>query len=73
MYGGIPEKFPKLRIGVFGTGIGWVPFFMERMDKDFEGRHDEEAPFLRTHRVTTSVAGIGTSPPLMTSNRWLTS
>ena len=47
MYGGIPEKFPKLRIAVFGTGVGWVPFFMERMDKDFEGKHEEEAPFLR--------------------------
>ncbi len=47
MYGGIPEKFPKLRIAVFGAGVGWVPFLMERMDKDFEGRHDEEAPFLR--------------------------
>ena len=46
MYGGIPEKFPKLRIGVFGTGIGWVPFLAERMDKDFEGRHPEEAPYL---------------------------
>jgi predicted TIM-barrel fold metal-dependent hydrolase len=47
MYGGIPEKFPKLRIGVFNTGVGWVPFLMERMDKDFEGRSQEEAPFLR--------------------------
>jgi predicted TIM-barrel fold metal-dependent hydrolase len=47
MYGGIPEKFPKLRIGIFNIGIGWVPFLMERMDKDFEGRNQEEAPFLR--------------------------
>ena len=47
MYGGIPEKFPKLRIAVFGAGVGWVPFLMERMDKDFEGKHDEEAPFLQ--------------------------
>ncbi len=47
MYGGVPEKFPKLRFAVFGTGVGWVPFFMERMDKDFEGKHDEEAPFLQ--------------------------
>ena len=47
MYGGIPEKFPKLRIAVFGAGVGWVPFLMERMDKDFEGKHDEEALFLR--------------------------
>jgi predicted TIM-barrel fold metal-dependent hydrolase len=48
MYGGIPEKFPKLRIGVFNAGIGWVPFLMERMDKDFEGRSQEEAPFLKS-------------------------
>jgi predicted TIM-barrel fold metal-dependent hydrolase len=47
MYGGIPDKFPKLRIGVFNTGVGWVPFLMERMDKDFEGRNQEEAPFLK--------------------------
>lgn len=46
MYGGIPEKFPKLRIGVFNVGVGWVPFLMERMDKDFEGKHQEEAPLL---------------------------
>ena len=46
MYGGIPEKFPKLRIAVFNIGVGWVPFLMERMDKDFEGKHAEEAPFL---------------------------
>ena len=46
MYGGISEKFPKLRVGVFNVGVGWVPFLMERMDKDFEGRHQEEAPFL---------------------------
>jgi predicted TIM-barrel fold metal-dependent hydrolase len=48
MYGGIPDKFPKLRIGVFNTGVGWVPFLMERMDKDFEGRNQEEAPFLKS-------------------------
>lgn len=47
MYGGIPDKFPKLRIGVFNAGIGWVPFLMERMDKDFEGRNQEEAPILK--------------------------
>jgi predicted TIM-barrel fold metal-dependent hydrolase len=47
MYGGIPDKFPKLRIAVFNTGIGWVPFLIERMDKDFEGRNQEEAPLLK--------------------------
>jgi aminocarboxymuconate-semialdehyde decarboxylase len=47
MYGGIPDKFSKLRIGVFNIGIGWIPFLMERMDKDFAGKSQEEAPFLK--------------------------
>ena len=47
IYGGIPEKFPKLRIGVFNIGVGWIPFLMERMDKDFAGRSQEETPFLK--------------------------
>ena len=47
MYGGIPDKFPRLRIGVFNIGIGWVPFLMERMDKDFAGKNQEEARHLK--------------------------
>jgi predicted TIM-barrel fold metal-dependent hydrolase len=57
MYGGIPEKFPKLRIGVFNTGIGWIPFLMERMDKDFEGRSAEEAPLLKNAPSTHITGG----------------
>jgi aminocarboxymuconate-semialdehyde decarboxylase len=56
IYGGIPEKFPKLRIGVFNVGIGWVPFLIERMDKDFEGKHPEEAPFLN-NAPSTHICG----------------
>jgi predicted TIM-barrel fold metal-dependent hydrolase len=56
MYGGIPEKFPKLRVGIFNIGIGWIPFLTERMDKDFEGRHPEEAPFL-TRRPSEHIGG----------------
>jgi predicted TIM-barrel fold metal-dependent hydrolase len=56
MYGGIPEKFPKLRVGVFNIGIGWIPFLMERMDKDCDGKSQEEAPFL-TKPPSTHMTG----------------
>ena len=36
MYGGIPEKFRQLRVAFMGVGIGWLPFYLERMNKDVE-------------------------------------
>jgi uncharacterized protein len=44
IYGGIPERFPKLRIGFMETGVGWVPYWMERMDEEWEKRGEVEAP-----------------------------
>ncbi len=46
MYGGIPEKFPKLRIAFLECGIGWVPYWMYRMDEEYEKRASE-APLLK--------------------------
>src|SRR5262249_27625679 len=36
VYGGIFEKFPRLRVGFMESGAGWLPFFMEHMDGAFE-------------------------------------
>jgi len=38
VYGGIFEKFQRLRVGFMESGAGWVPFFMEHMDGEFEKR-----------------------------------
>jgi predicted TIM-barrel fold metal-dependent hydrolase len=38
VYGGLFEKFKRLRIGFMESGAGWVPFFMEHMDGEFEKR-----------------------------------
>src|SRR6266567_882440 len=38
VYGGLFEKFQRLRIGFMESGAGWVPFFMEHMDGEFEKR-----------------------------------
>jgi 2,3-dihydroxybenzoate decarboxylase len=47
MYGGIPEKFSALRIAFFDIGTGWVPYMLERMDKDFASHGAEQAPLLK--------------------------
>ena len=47
MYGGIPEQFPALRIGFFDIGAGWIPYMLERMDKDFTSHGAEQAPLLK--------------------------
>lgn len=47
IYGGVPEAFPRLRIGFMETGVGWVPYWMERMDEEWEKRGSEEAPLCK--------------------------
>ena len=46
MYGGVPERFPKLRIAFLECGVGWVPYWMDRMDEEYEHRQSE-APLLK--------------------------
>ena len=46
MYSGIPEKFPKLRIAFLECGVGWVPYWLERLDEEYEKRA-AEAPLLK--------------------------
>jgi predicted TIM-barrel fold metal-dependent hydrolase len=45
MFDGVPERFPDLRIAFLEAGCTWVPYFMDRMDEEFEFRH-VEAPRL---------------------------
>jgi len=43
-YEGVFERFPNLRVGYLETGCTWVPFFMNRMDEEWEKRGSIEAP-----------------------------
>jgi uncharacterized protein len=47
IYGGVAERFPKLRIGFLECGAGWVPYWMERMDEEWEKRGKIEAPLCK--------------------------
>jgi predicted TIM-barrel fold metal-dependent hydrolase len=44
--GGIPELFPRLRIAYLEAGCGWVPYWMWRLDEEYEKRAPE-APLLK--------------------------
>ncbi|MGZ9125795.1 MAG: amidohydrolase family protein, partial [Candidatus Binatia bacterium] len=47
VFGGIPELFPKVRIGYLEVGCGWLPYWAERMDEEWEKRGKVEAPLCK--------------------------
>ena len=36
--GGVLERHPKLRVAFLESGVGWVPYFLERLDEHVEKR-----------------------------------
>ncbi|HZU07369.1 MAG TPA: amidohydrolase family protein [Chloroflexota bacterium] len=44
--GGVLERFPTLRLAFLEGGVGWVPYWMDRMDEEAEKRGAVEAPYL---------------------------
>src|SRR5215467_4006538 len=56
IYGGVPEKFPKLRVAFLECGAGWVPYWMDRMDEEWEKRKSE-APLLKAKPSEYMTAG----------------
>ena len=34
--GGVLDRFPKLRVGFFESGLGWIPYWVDRLDEHFE-------------------------------------
>jgi predicted TIM-barrel fold metal-dependent hydrolase len=43
---GVPVRFPELKIGFMEAGTGWVPFILNRLDKEYLERR-REVPFLQ--------------------------
>jgi len=43
---GVPERFPELRLGFLEAGVGWVPWWLDRLDEEYEFRA-HEAPLLK--------------------------
>jgi uncharacterized protein len=34
--GGVLERFPRLKVAFLESGVGWLPFWMERLDEHYE-------------------------------------
>jgi predicted TIM-barrel fold metal-dependent hydrolase len=34
--GGVLDRFPGLRVGFFESGLGWIPYWLDRLDEHFE-------------------------------------
>ena len=47
IFGGVFERYPRLRVGFLESGAGWVPFWMDRLDEEWEKRGDVEAPLCK--------------------------
>jgi predicted TIM-barrel fold metal-dependent hydrolase len=41
MFGGVFDRFPRLKVAYAEAGCGWVPYLMERMDLEYEHRHTQ--------------------------------
>ena len=39
--GGVLDRFPSLNVGFFESGLGWIPYWLDRLDEHFEvmGHH----------------------------------
>ncbi len=47
IYEGVLERFPDLTIAFLEAGCTWVPYWMDRLDEEFEFRGEQEAPLLK--------------------------
>lgn len=54
MFEGVFERFPTVRFGFLECGGTWVPWYLDRMDEEYEHRGEEEAPDL-TRKPSTFV------------------
>ena len=57
IFGGIPELFPKLKLGYLEIGCGWLPYWMERMDEEWEKRGKAEAPLCKKRPSEYLISG----------------
>ena len=46
IFSGVLERFPRIRFACLEAGAGWAPYFVERVDAEYEKRGAVEAPAL---------------------------
>jgi predicted TIM-barrel fold metal-dependent hydrolase len=46
IFDGVPARFPDLKLAYLEAGAGWIPYFVQRMDEEYEKRGHVEAKAL---------------------------
>lgn len=71
--GGVLDRYPTLRVGFFESGLGWIPYWLDRLDEHFEvmGHH---TPWLkrRPSEVFTSQCFVSMEPDEAKGLAWMT-
>ncbi len=70
--GGVLDRFPSLRVGFFESGLGWMPYWLDRLDEHFEvmGHH---TPWLkrRPSEVFASQCFVSMEADEASGLRWM--
>jgi predicted TIM-barrel fold metal-dependent hydrolase len=70
--GGVLERFPRLRAGFFESGLGWMPYWLDRLDEHFHvmGHH---TPWLRRRpsEIFREQCFVSMEPHERTGLRWM--
>ncbi len=48
IFGGVLERFPGLRFVILESGVGWVPYWLERFDEKYISTYETWGPELKT-------------------------
>lgn len=65
IFAGIPEMYPDLKLGFLEIGCGWIPYWSDRMDEEWEKRGAVEAPECKhepSHYITSKNVFYGCEP-----------
>ena len=71
--GGVFDRFPAMRVGFFESGLGWMPYWIDRMDEHFEvmGHH---TPWLkrRPSEIFAQQCFVSMEADELSGLRWMT-
>ncbi len=71
--GGVLDRYPALRVGFFESGLGWIPYWIDRLDEHFEvmGHH---TPWLkrRPSEIFASQCFVSMEPDEQKGLDWMT-
>ena len=54
IFGGVLERYPQLKIVIGESGIGWIPYVLDRMDAEWEDQFKDLEPHDEAERILAS-------------------